>query len=150
MLIPLPDERVEILGASWFEPTERGLLPHRLPAWTRTQWPDVGYGQNVTQGSGVRLRFTTASDRVVLHVAVSRGSYRGPGPEDVPSEVGPPAVFDWIVDGDLVASTSPDEAGIITFDARDGSLTDCPGPPSTVSLDLPSASGEPRTVEVWG
>lgn len=94
MRIALPDPRVELLGAAWWEQTPFGLMPHRLPAWTRAQHPDAGFALNETNGSGVRLRFTTASGRLILHAAVSQWVGLDDGPVPPLRDPGP---FDAVV-----------------------------------------------------
>lgn len=42
-------------GALDLEHTERGVLPHRLPAWARRQIPDGQLAMAESQPSGVRL-----------------------------------------------------------------------------------------------
>ena len=70
--VALPSSRVEVRGAAWVEETDRGALPHRLPAWTRAQMPDDFMALCDTQPAGVRLRFRTAATSVALDVDVLR------------------------------------------------------------------------------
>lgn len=150
--VPLPDPRVQILGASWLERTEHGLLPHRLPQWAEEQFPDQNYGLLATQGAGVRLRFATSSPRVVLHVAQSRTAVRTETPE-TDAAPGDPQVHDLVVDGELVASRSAASAGVVTLDLTDGEVSDEPGAPSSVTFDLPERGSDEsegrRVVEIW-
>ena len=59
--IPLVGGPVEIRGALDLERTEAGLLPRRLPAWTRPQIPEAFCDMVVAQPSGVRLAFTLSA-----------------------------------------------------------------------------------------
>lgn len=143
MRVELPDPRVELLGAAWWEETRCGLIPHRLPAWTRMQFPDAGFGLNETNPSGVRMRFTTASDRVVVHAAVSQWVGLSDGPIPPVRDPGP---FDAVVDG-VVVSAVADRWGTLTEDLRTGTIRDEPGPTASVTFDLPGTGW--RTVEIY-
>ena len=55
-----------VRGAVELEPTEQGLLPHRLPGWARAQIPDDQLAQAESQPAGVRLVFRTAATTVEL------------------------------------------------------------------------------------
>jgi hypothetical protein len=57
---------VEVRGAFELDRTPDGLLPRRLPAWTRPQLPDVLMHTQVTLTAGVRLVFATDSPVVEL------------------------------------------------------------------------------------
>ncbi|WP_246247497.1 SGNH/GDSL hydrolase family protein [Cellulomonas septica] len=141
VVVPLPDERVEVRGAAWLETTDRGLLPHRLPAWTRVQFPDRFVALCDEQPAGVRLRLRTAATRLRLDVDVLRVAV-GPQPP------GAPQPFDVVVDGVLVSQ--PDGCGIATgggvveLEPHHGTTVERPGPTSSVELALvlePVAAG---------
>lgn len=55
-----------VRGALELEPTARGVLPHRLPAWARAQNTDGQLAMAEAQPSGVRLAFRTRSTAVTL------------------------------------------------------------------------------------
>ncbi len=57
---------VDIRGAFELDRTPGGVLPRRLPAWTRPQLPDVFMNTMVTMTAGVRLVFATDSPVVEL------------------------------------------------------------------------------------
>ena len=57
---------VEVRGAFELDRTPDGLLPRRLPAWTRPQLPDIFMNTMVTMCAGVRLVFATDSPVVEL------------------------------------------------------------------------------------
>ncbi|MFV0428113.1 MAG: GDSL-type esterase/lipase family protein [Arachnia sp.] len=80
--VPLPHADVDIVGALDFERTMWGVVPRRLPAWTRRQAPKDMEWQ-ISSASGVRIRFATRATRVQLTL---RGG-RHPGAVRVPSLV---------------------------------------------------------------
>lgn len=149
VVVRLPDERVEVRGAAWLEPTDRGLLPHRLPAWTRAQFPDRFVALCDEQPAGVRLWLRTAATRLRLDVDVLRVAVD-------PQPPGAPQPFDVVVDGAVVAQ--PDGwavaagGGVVELEPLHGTTVERPGPTSSVDLAL-TAPGAPtpvvRDVEVW-
>lgn len=141
--VPLPDARVEVRGAAWLEPTADGLLPHRLPAWTRAQFPDDFVAMCDEQPSGVRLRLRTAARRLVLHVRTWRVATL-PHAEPAPAER-----FEALVGGRVVASAVCEASGLLTFDPGSATTSLGPAPAGTVTFTLPDAGGTPADVEVW-
>ncbi|WP_460806235.1 hypothetical protein [Micromonospora zhanjiangensis] len=67
-------------GALDLERTERGVLPHRLPARARAQCADGQLAMAEAMPSGVRLVFRTAATAVELDVLPTRTVYRGSHP----------------------------------------------------------------------
>lgn len=57
--VPLLGGPVEIRGALALERRTTGIMPRRLPAWTREQYPDAVMDFTTTTPSGVRLAFRT-------------------------------------------------------------------------------------------
>lgn len=150
--VNLPDPRVEIVGASWLEATDHGLLPHRLPAWTRPHFPDAFYHLNEIQPSGVRLRFTTAARTITLVVAVSRSvglEARAGAAEPVVAWEGAPERFDLLCEGQLVATAQAGEAGRMLLDFAAGVVTDQPGSATPVTFEVSGSGGAARTYELW-
>ena len=144
--VALPSSRVEVRGAAWVEDTDRGALPHRLPAWTRAQMPDDFMALTDVQPAGVRLRFRTAATRVALDVDVLRVAVD-------PQPPAAPQAWDVVVDGEVVEQgpgfgVAP-EAGTVELDPLHGTTVEHPGPATTVRFALPEAPTGPRTVEVW-
>lgn len=70
--IDLVDGPVTIAGALDVERTPTGLIPRRLPAWTRPQLTDPYMRLMVPRPAGVRLVFRTEADNVELDVFVTR------------------------------------------------------------------------------
>ncbi|GIG27827.1 SGNH/GDSL hydrolase family protein [Cellulomonas marina] len=153
-VVPFPDPRVEVRGAAWLEDVPgSGVLPHRLPAAARAQFPDGFVALCDEQPSGVRLRFRTAADRVTLDVSVLR-TVTHPLP---PAAPGP---WDVLVGGALVAQPegcgAAGPSGTVALDPLTGATTARPGPRTTVTLALRTGVGptdgrgdEPADVEVW-
>lgn len=139
----LPGSPVELRGAAWLEETADGLLPHRLPSWTRDQFPDGLVAHRDAQPSGVRLCFSSAGERVVLHLAVARDRV-SPGPPPVGAD------FDVLLDGDLVHSGPAGEGGLAGIDPIAGTVTTRVGEGTTLDVDLPpNPAGAARQVEIW-
>ena len=63
--IPLTDSLLH--GALDLERTGDGVVPHRLPAAARAQFPDLQLGMAEAEPSGVRLAFRTAATTVELY-----------------------------------------------------------------------------------
>ena len=82
-----------IRGAVELERTDRGLLPHRLPAWARAQTDDPQLHLVEVQPSGVRLALRTTATRLELDVLPTKRRYPGTPPR-------PDGSYDVLVDGD--------------------------------------------------
>jgi hypothetical protein len=129
-----------VRGALDLEPTEHGMLPHRLPAWARTQIPDEQLAMAEAQPSGVRLVFRTRATAVELDVLPTRIAYAGAPPR-------PEGVYDLLVDGRLAGRASASGGNVRTIDMRTGSVVTEPGPVGTVRFaDLPAGV---KDVEIW-
>src|SRR3954467_5996499 len=66
--IPLAGGPLEFRGAVDLERRTAGLMPRRLPAWTREQYPDAFMDFVTTGPSGVRLAFRTTATALQLDV----------------------------------------------------------------------------------
>ncbi|MFJ4896087.1 SGNH/GDSL hydrolase family protein [Streptomyces sp. NPDC088788] len=127
-------------GALDLEYTDRGVLPHRLPAWARLQIPDAQLAMAESQPSGVRLVFQTAATVIELEVIATKRAYVG-----VPSRRD--GVFELVVDGMLAAQASVTEGDTLTIDMSAGTAETRRGPTSTVRFtDL---SEDNKHVEIW-
>lgn len=93
-------------GAVELETTPNGILPHRLPAWARRQFPDPQLMTSERQPSGVRLVFRGSATAVELDVVSTRQSHPGVPPR-------PPGIYDLRLDGQLVAMTTADEGRVV-------------------------------------
>jgi GDSL-like Lipase/Acylhydrolase family len=79
--VPLVGGPVEFRGALDLERGTTGVLPRRLPAWTKAQYPDALMGFTTTMPSGVRLAFRTAASVLEVEVlTVVRHVDGHPGP----------------------------------------------------------------------
>jgi hypothetical protein len=129
-----------VRGALELEQTERGLLPHRLPAWAREQVPDPQLLMAESQPSGVRLVFRTAATTIELDTLPTKRVYVGAPPR-------PDGVYDLVVDGQLLDQGSVPEGRALVIDMTNGTFEDRPGEPGT--LRFGGLSAEPKDVEIW-
>ena len=139
--IPLVDGPVEFRGALDLERRTAGVLPRRLPAWTREQYPDPFMDFVTTMPSGVRLVFRTEADileldilTVVLHL------------DDEPEPL-PPGLVDLRVDGEAAGCADVPVSSVLRLPhvRAEGRLV--PGLPGTVGFaGLP---GHMKEVELW-
>ncbi|MET8645632.1 GDSL-type esterase/lipase family protein [Streptomyces sp. NPDC004074] len=122
------------------EATERGLLPHRLPARARRQIPDDQLAMAEAQPSGVRLVFRTRATSVELDTVPTKRLYRGlPAPAD--------GVYDLLVDGRLAAQTTVTGGNVHLIDMATQSFELREGPAGTARFtDLPACD---KDVEIW-
>jgi hypothetical protein len=128
-----------VRGAVELEPTEHGLLPHRLPAWARAQCPDPQLLMAQSQPAGVRLAFRTAATVVELDAHRVVTNYQGVPPR-------PDCFYDLCVDGELAAQMTVTGGDEVVLDFSGGSETR-PGPTGTVRfVDLPHRD---KLVELW-
>jgi hypothetical protein len=127
-------------GALDLEPTDHGILPHRLPARARRLIPDEQLAVAESQPSGVRLVLRTAATALELDVLPTKMAYVGAPPR-------PDGLYDLLVDGALVARASVPEGRVRTTDLRTGSVTTRPGPVGTVRFSgLPAWTKE---LQLW-
>ncbi|WP_231911049.1 MULTISPECIES: hypothetical protein [Streptomyces] len=77
------------------EITQAGVMPRRLPAWTKEQYPDPSvYGVTVMP-SGVRLVFRTDACELEFEVLTSTGQF------DIDPQPRPTGMVDLLVNGTL-------------------------------------------------
>ncbi|MCF6475375.1 lipase [Nonomuraea sp. MG754425] len=127
-------------GALDLERTERGLLPHRLPARARAQCADPQLVMAESQPSGVRLAFRTRAGAVELDTVPTKRVYLGAPPR-------PDGVYDLLIDGHLTAQAHLTDGDTITVDLATGSTESRPGPVGTVRFTgLPDRA---KDVEIW-
>lgn len=127
-------------GALDLERTERGLLPHRLPARARAQCADGQLAMAEAQPSGVRLAFRTRATAVELDALPTKMAYVGAPPR-------PDGVYDLLVDGRLTGRASVADGNVRVVDMTTGSVENRPGPVGTVRFaGLPEGV---KDVEIW-
>ncbi|WP_171166550.1 GDSL-type esterase/lipase family protein [Streptomyces sp. I05A-00742] len=133
------DPRI-LRGALDLERTEHGVLPHRLPAWVREQFPDAGLAQAESQPSGVRLAFRTRATAVELDVLPTKRVYQGlPTPPD--------GVYELVVDGVPAGRAGVPGGNVRTVDMSTGTSVTTPGVPGTLRFD--GLSDTEKDVEIW-
>lgn len=128
-----------VQGALELERTERGLLPHRLPAWARAQTDDPQLHLVEAQPAGVRLALRTSATRLELDVLPTKRRYVG-----APQR--PDGWYDVVVDGAVVERHQAPGGNILDVDMMTGASSFTAGSPTTLVVSL--AAGE-KDVEVW-
>lgn len=129
-----------IRGAIDIERTELGLVPHRLPAWARRQFPDEYLGRVVAQPSGVRLALRTEATEIELDVLPTKTAYAG-GPTM------PDGVYELTVDDEVLARTTVPGGKVDVVDMATLTSTVQPGEPGTARFaGLPAGS---KDVRIW-
>lgn len=135
---PLTDGFVR--GALELERTERGLLPHRLPARARAQCDDPQLHMVESQPSGVRLVFRTRATAIELDTVPTKRAYLGAPPR-------PDGVYDLLVDGRPAGSATVTGGDTLTLDMTTGAAELTSGPVGTARFT--GLSAEDKTVEIW-
>lgn len=130
---------VTIVGALDLDRTEHGVVPRRLPAWTRPQIPDLFMEFMVTLGSGVRVTLRTDSPWIELDVHPT-------GFEIVGTPVRP-VTFDLLADGERIARDSGMYGTRFVLDLVTQAVDIRPGEPLTVRFD--DLGTAPRDYELW-
>ncbi|MER6361646.1 GDSL-type esterase/lipase family protein [Kitasatospora sp. NPDC001527] len=127
-------------GALDVERTERGLLPHRLPAWARAQCADPQLARAQSQPSGVRLVFRTRATALELDTVPTKTVYAG-------APARPDGVYDLLVDGRLAGRASVAGGDTLTVDIATRTAERRPGPVGTLRFaGLPDRL---KDVEIW-
>ena len=135
--LPITDQFVH--GAQELEQTDRGLRPHRLPAWVRTRFPDPQLMMVEGQPSGVRVIVETASTAIELVTHPSRVGYVGADR--------PRGRVDLVVDGRFVASDELDGGDLTEVNLSTGATAFIRGE-SHVSRFTELPAGD-KVVELW-
>ncbi|GAA4836166.1 GDSL-type esterase/lipase family protein [Saccharopolyspora rosea] len=127
-------------GALDVQRTERGVLPHRLPAWARAQCADGQLAMAESQPSGVRLVLRTRATVVELDAVPTKRVYAGVPPR-------PDGVYDLLVDGRPAGQGSITGGDVLHIDMTTGTSEVQPGPVGTVRFTgLPDRA---KDVEIW-
>ncbi|TJZ41479.1 lipase [Streptomyces piniterrae] len=138
--ITTPLEPRMFRGALDVERTAHGLLPHRLPAWARKQFPDPNLAMMEAQPSGVRLVLRTRATAVELDALPTKTVYQGAPPL-------PDGSYDLVVDGRRIGRTAVPGGNVVTIDLTTQTVVTRPGPPGTARFTgLPA--GE-KDIEIW-
>ncbi len=136
--IALENGPVRIVGALDVDRRQTGIVPRRLPNWTRPQVP-LFMEIMVTMPSGVRFEFATTSRRIELDVLPTRIEISKP-----PA----PAMFDLVIDGKDVRSVGTECGDRLKINLADrGKATRVRGDAGTVAFtDLPAGL---KHCELW-
>ncbi|WP_327064218.1 GDSL-type esterase/lipase family protein [Kitasatospora purpeofusca] len=138
---PLVDGPVEIRGALDLEATPVGVMPRRLPAWTKEQYQDPTVFGGTVMPSGVRLVFRTDARVLEFVVLTSTGQLDG-APEPRPT-----GMLELRVDGALVARQRAPLGHVVRMAGPGGAQRLVPGEPATARFDaLPAGM---KDVELW-
>ncbi|MFD7095117.1 SGNH/GDSL hydrolase family protein [Streptomyces xanthophaeus] len=139
-LITTPLTADLLRGALDLERTDRGVLPHRLPARARAQCTDGQLAMAESQPSGVRGVLRTRATVIELDALRTKRAYLGAPPR-------PDGVYDLLVDGQLAGQASVNGGNVVTVDMATGSAELLSGPVGTVRFTgLPDRD---KDVEVW-
>jgi hypothetical protein len=130
-----------LAGALDTDVTPDGVVPRRLPAWTRPQIMDVALALVVTMPSGVRLELRTDATELELDVLLTRLELGGRTPK--------PSAFDLVVDGAVTASVPSDTGHRIQVDTATGEIGFVAGSPTTIRFTGLPTDGSTHLVEVW-
>ncbi|MGC9438280.1 GDSL-type esterase/lipase family protein [Streptomyces sp. WG5] len=127
-------------GALDLERTERGLLPHRLPARARAQNTDGQLAMAESQPSGVRLALRTRATALELDTVPTKRVYAGAPPR-------PDGLYDLLVDGRPAGQGSVAGGDVLTIDMTTGTAGVERGPVGTLRFaGLPEGS---KDIEIW-
>jgi hypothetical protein len=130
---------VRIAGVIELEPTDAGIVLHRMPARARAQHNDITLSVAETMPSGGRLEMVTDATSLELEVQLTL--------LQLGTEPGPPAVFDLVVDGVLTDERSTRTGTLIVVDRPTGAIDIQPGGRTTIRFDgLPNGR---KHIEVW-
>ncbi|MCB1001775.1 MAG: hypothetical protein KDB40_20960 [Acidimicrobiales bacterium] len=121
---------IRYAGIAEIESVDAGVVLHRMPGWARRQHNDLSLALLETMPSGGRLEFDTAATVLAVechltHIQIGDATRR-------------PAVFDLVIDGELVDSAATFEGTLISVDPRTGGIDLTPGGDATVTFELPS------------
>lgn len=126
-------------GGQETERTARGLRPHRLPSWVRSQFPDPQLMTMEAQPSGVRITFSTSACSIELLTHPTRLAYRGVDR--------PRGRVDLVVDGEFVTSDALTDGDFYETDLQTGHTEFHAGRPHRSKFtDL--RKGE-KLIELW-
>ncbi|WP_328959505.1 GDSL-type esterase/lipase family protein [Kitasatospora purpeofusca] len=138
---PLVGGPVEIRGALDLEATPAGVMPRRLPAWTKEQYQDPSVFGGTVMPSGVRLVFRTDARVLEFVVLTSTGQLDG-DPEPRPT-----GMLDLRVDGALVGRQRAPLGHVLRMAGPGAAQRLIPGEPGTARFDaLPAGM---KNVELW-
>lgn len=118
---------MRITGALDFDRRAGGIIPRRLPDWTRPQVPPFMVAV-ATQPSGIRLELVSDTRALELDLKLARF--------DRPPKGVPAAVFDLVIDDDEVRAVEGEGGDTVHIDPLDPTHVEIErGPPCTIRFD---------------
>ena len=139
----LEHEAVRFAGAVDMSRSGTGITPRRLPAWASKQIHDPMFQFAASVASGVRVAFSSDSDRVELDAMLTGIEF--------PGTSGPMPRFDLVVDGDTVATQTSTEGARWVVSPVEGpertAIEFRPGKASRVRFD--GLGGAMKRIELW-
>ncbi|MFE0192629.1 GDSL-type esterase/lipase family protein [Streptomyces sp. NPDC058989] len=139
--VPLVGGPVEVRGALDLESTQAGVMPRRLPAWTKEQYQDPSVYGVTLMPSGVRLVFRTDARELEFEVLTSTGQLdTEPGPR-------PTGMLELVVDGAPAGRQQAPVGNVLRMAGPGAAQRLVPGKPGTVRFaGLPAGM---KNVELW-
>jgi hypothetical protein len=138
--ISIEDSAIAYVGALDLDRTATGIVPRRLPAWTRPQIPDILMDVVVQLPSGVRVRFETDSSRIEVDVMMTLL-------RQLPHDLRP-VLFDLVIDGEVVSQTPTTTGNLFTLGVGGpGDITYTEGEPTTIVYD--GLGSQAKVIEIW-
>ncbi|MFG2289861.1 GDSL-type esterase/lipase family protein [Streptomyces sp. NPDC048595] len=139
--VPLVGGPVEVRGALDLESTPTGVMPRRLPAWTKEQYQDPSVYGVTLMPSGVRLVFRTDARELEFEVLTSTGQLDSePGPR-------PTGMLELVVDGAPAGRRQAPVGNVLRMAGPGAVRHMIPGKPGVVRFaGLPAGM---KKVELW-
>lgn len=139
--VPLVDGPVEVRGALDLETGRTGLMPRRLPAWTKEQYQDPSVYGVTLMPSGVRLVFRTDARALEFEVLTSTGQL------DTDAGPAPTGMLELRVDGVAAGRRQAPVGNVMRVGGADGPQQLIAGEPGTVRFaGLPAGM---KHIELW-
>lgn len=139
--VPLVGGPVEIRGALDLVTTQAGVLPRRLPAWTKEQYQDPSVDGVTVMPSGVRLVFRTDARELEFEVLTFTGQL------DSDPHPRPTGMLELLVDGALAGRQQAPVGNVLRMTGPGSEQRLVAGEPGTVRFTgLPAGM---KHVELW-
>jgi hypothetical protein len=140
--VDLDGDEIRVGGIVELEAGANGLVLHRMPAWARLRHNDPSLALLETMPAGGRLEFRSDAASVELDVDLTL--------VQLGDDEAWPAVFDLVVDGELVDRSTTRAGTTIVIDPVTQAIDLVPGAPTTIRLERPATGSPDRSdVEVW-
>lgn len=136
--VDLTGDTIRYAGIAEIESTETGVVLHRMPGWARVQHNDLSLALLETMPSGGRLEFDTTATVLALECHLTH--------VQIGDEPRRPAVFDLVIDGEVVDSRATLEGTLICVDPQTGGIDITSGADATITFDLRSGH---QHVALW-